>query len=247
MLAAKTADQQQHRLDVGAVLQVDVLAAAPPRPRSPRRTATASATASRTSRPRRPGWDRAGAERVDPGAVVAQRCGVDQHDDAEQGQEGATARTRPAVAGACAATGDRLRSRQAQLGQHVLDALGLLAQVGAELHHRSRRRRSSRSWSAPPSIRGSRASWSAAADQRGLVGVADPWRSDDPAPVGELQVDPRLLQGRSVDGIDPRRSADRQHSNLARLDLVEELAEARTRAKATLPPSTAGSRSPPPS
>src|SRR5689334_2192045 len=60
-----------------------------------------------------------------------------------------------------------------------------------------------------------------------LVGRRDPGRRDDAAPVGEGEVDARLLDRRHVgQGVDALVARDGQDPDRAGLDLLEELAEA---------------------
>src|SRR5215212_5332628 len=61
-------------------------------------------------------------------------------------------------------------------------------------------------------------------NQRLLIGIGELRRRNYTPPVGELQLDAGLLQGGSVDRLDPVGPAYGQHSDLSRFYLVQELA-----------------------
>ena len=63
-------------------------------------------------------------------------------------------------------------------------------------------------------------------DQRLLLRIVDAGGRHHRAPVGELDIDALLLEGRDVEAFDPRRRGDRQRAQLAGLDLAQPFADA---------------------
>src|SRR4051812_12656368 len=217
--------------------------------RSPRSTATPSATASTISAPPRT----SGTARGPSGSVpvlllpsVEASTSTRTPSSTRNAQTPNWARSRvgpaetavPAVAPVMNRTpptsgprrGERERSSppgscQAQLLQRALDSRRLLRQEGCELV--------SGKEGVGPAVLGQHVLPLLATvhrgeggDQCGLVGVGDLGWGDHAAPVGELEIDAGLLQRGRIDRSHPLSPADGQHAHLAGLDLVEELAEA---------------------